>query len=312
MERLDISLIGHIVTTLSFIGVAVYAFARQRVLHRTTRNSTLLFFVIMVISLFFAGINIFRFLYEITGGREFSLTTDIDLTAQYSGIFVESAFILILFANKIIIEPKSKPARVLAIGAHPDDIEIAAGAALSKMRDAGYQIYGLVLTVGEKGGNGDVRPNEARRGAEFLGLDEVEVRNFTDTRLASEAIEVTTAIEDMIAKCRPEIIFTHSIHDLHQDHQSVYEATLRAARNTRTTILCYESPSATQDFHPTYFVDVSKYVDVKIRAMREHGDQKTKPYMKPDLVRGKLAFRGAQAKVDYAEAFEVARMVSAI
>jgi len=312
MQEMGISLIGHIITTFSFIGVAIYAFARQRYLHRTTRNSTVLFFIIIVISLVFAGINIFRFIYEISGGEEVNLTQNVDLVAQYSSIFVQSAFILILFANKIIIQPKNQAARVLAIGAHPDDIEIAAGAALSKMRDAGYQIYGLVMTAGEKGGNGDQRPSEARRGAEFLGLDEVEVHHFTDTRLAGETVEVIGVIEDMIARCQPDIIFTHSVHDLHQDHQTVYEATLRAARNTKTTILCYESPSVTQDFHPTYFVDVSKYVDIKIQAMRKHGDQKTKPYMKPDLVRGKLAYRGAQAKVDYAEAFEVARMVSAI
>jgi LmbE family N-acetylglucosaminyl deacetylase len=87
---------------------------------------------------------------------------------------------------------------------------------------------------------------------------------------------------------------------------------MRAARSARTTILCYESPSVTQDFHPTYFIDVDKYVEVKVQAMREHWNQRKKTYMKPDLVRGKLAFRGAQAKVDYAEGFEVARMVSAI
>jgi LmbE family N-acetylglucosaminyl deacetylase len=136
--------------------------------------------------------------------------------------------------------------------------------------------------------------------------------DFADTDLSSDVAKITSLIEETIAKIHPDIIFTHSIHDLHQDHQTVYEATMRAARTARTTILCYESPSVTQDFHPTYFIDVSKYVDVKIRAIREHWDQRKKTYMKPELVRGKLAFRGAQAKVDYAEGFEVARMVSAI
>jgi LmbE family N-acetylglucosaminyl deacetylase len=90
----------------------------------------------------------------------------------------------------------------------------------------------------------------------------------------------------------------------------VYESTLRAARDTRTTILCYESPSATQDFRPTYFVEVGEYVDIKIQAIREHRDQRKKTYMKADLIRGKLAFRGSQAKVVYAEGIEVVRMIS--
>jgi LmbE family N-acetylglucosaminyl deacetylase len=309
---MGISIAGHVITTLSFIGVAIYALVRQKRLHRTTSNSFFLLLVIIGISFLFALINAFRLVYELSGAREFSFTTNLDLLAQYSGLFFQSVLILVLFANKIIIEPRTQPGGVLAIGAHPDDIEIAAGAALSKMRDVGYKIHGLVLTAGEKGGHAEIRPREAQLGAQFLGLDEVKVCNFTDTRLSAEIVEITAEIEALIAQIKPDIIFTHSLHDLHQDHQTVHEATLRAARNSRTTILCYESPSATQDFHPTYFVDVDKYVEIKIRAIREHWDQHNKPYMKPDLVRGKLAFRGSQAKVEYAEGFEVARMVSGI
>jgi LmbE family N-acetylglucosaminyl deacetylase len=312
MPRIVVSLIGHIITTLSFIGVAIYAYMRQRELHRTTRNSTTLFIVIIAICIFFSGVNIFRIVYELYDGQESNLTTEFDLVAQYSSIFIQSSLILVLFANKIVVRTKSSAGRVLAIGAHPDDIEIAAGAALSKMRDAGYSITGLILTQGEKGGQGEIRPEEARRGAEFLGLDEVRVLDFCDTRLSEEANKLTATIEEMIQRVEPDIIFTHSNHDIHQDHQSVYEATLRATRNARITILCYESPSATQDFHPTYFIDVSPYVEVKIKAIREHWDQRNKPYMRPEQVRGKLAFRGGQARVDYAEGFEVARMVSAI
>jgi LmbE family N-acetylglucosaminyl deacetylase len=312
MADLGISFVGHIITTVSFLGVAIYTFVRQKNLHRTTRHSSNLFYAIIVISLAFALINLFRLLYEVFGSSETNLSTDVDMVAQYSSIFMQSALIMVLFANKIIVQPRSHVGRILAIGAHPDDIEIAAGAALSKMHDAGYHITGLVLTHGEKGGREDVRPGEARAGAEFLGLDNVQVLDLCDTRLSSDLGNVVSAIEAMIASVQPDIIFTHSAHDLHQDHQTVHEATLRAARSVRTTILCYESPSVTQDFHPTYFVDVDKYVNVKIQAIRQHWDQHKKPYMKEDLVRGKMAFRGAQAKVDYAEGFEVARMVSAI
>jgi LmbE family N-acetylglucosaminyl deacetylase len=308
----NVSTVGHVITTLSFIGVAFYAFMRQKDLHRTTLNSYLIFYAIIGISLVFASINLFRLVHELNEIRETTLTSDLDAIAQYSGIFIQSALILVLFASKIEIKPRPHPACVLAIGAHPDDIEIAAGAALAKMRDAGYGITGLIMTRGEKGGNGDARPVEAERGAKFLGLDSVKVLDFNDTHLSEDIVRITAAIEGMIDKIQPEIIFTHSNHDLHQDHQTVYEATLRAARNTRTTILCYESPSVTQDFHPTYYIDVEKYVDVKVQAMREHYDQRKKSYMKPDLVRGKMAFRGAQAKVEYAEGFEVARMVSSI
>jgi len=55
---------------------------------------------------------------------------------------------------------------------------------------------------------------------------------------------------------------------------------------------------------------VCGYVDVKIEAIHKHWDQHKKPYMNPDLVRSKMNFRGNQAKIDYAEGFEVVRMVS--
>jgi LmbE family N-acetylglucosaminyl deacetylase len=310
-QVINISTVSHTINTLSFIGVTVYAFIRQKDLHRTTRYSSALFYAIVGVSLVFASINLFRLTYELVENAETTLTTDADVIAQSSGILIQSVFILLLFSSKILIRPILRPGRILTIGAHPDDIEIAAGAALAKLRDAGYLISGLVMTRGEKGGDGDTRPVEARRGAEFLGLDSVQVLDFTDTHLSADIVNITNAIEEMIIKVQPDIIFTHSAHDLHQDHQTVFEATMRAARSTRTTILCYESPSVTQDFHPTYFIDVDKYVEVKVKAIREHWNQRKKPYMKPDLVRGKLAFRGAQAKVNYAEGFEVARMVSA-
>ncbi len=118
------------------------------------------------------------------------------------------------------------------------------------------------------------------------------------------------AIDGIIREFEPDMIFTHSRHDLHQDHQTVYESTLGATHDRRTTILCYESPSVTDEFNPIYYIDVCGYVDVKIEAIRKHWDQLKKPYMNPDLIRSKMNLRGVQAKIDYAEGFEVVRMVS--
>jgi len=310
MEQSFVSIVEHVIASLSFLSVGVYTYLRQKEIRRSTQRAAALIYTIIGVSLLFAVINLGRLTYELLGRPENLISTNFDLVAEISGILIQSVLILALFSNRIVVERHVSPARVLAIGAHPDDIEIAVGGTLAKMRDAGYQIAALVLTQGEKGGDGDNRQNEARSGAEFLGLDNIEVLDCTDTRLMTDAVDVTNAIEAMIEKCDPNIIFTHSNHDIHQDHQLVFESTLRAARNTRTTILCYESPSVTQDFRPTYFVDVGKYVDIKIQAIREHRDQRKKTYMKPELIRSKLAFRGGQAKVDYAEGFEVVRMIS--
>lgn len=198
--------------------------------------------------------------------------------------------------------------RVLAVGAHPDDLELACGATLAKLVDTGHEVRGLVMSSGEAGGDEELRLAEARRGASFLGLGALRVHDFPDTRLETAGNDMVRAIEAAIREFGPDVIFTHSAHDQHQDHYAVHQATLRAAR-AHHSILCFESPSVTRDFDPSVFVDIDGYVDVKVEAVLSHRDQAGKPYMTPGRVRGMAAFRGAQAKNTNAEAFEPVRLL---
>lgn len=225
---------------------------------------------------------------------------------DYVSLAVVAGLSIVLIYAKFTVKTVDVPKRVLAIGAHPDDLEIACGATLAKMRDCGHIIYGLILTQGEQGGAADTRAKEAQKGAGFLGLNIVDVKDFKDTRLAEQANEICLSIEEIIKRFKPDIILTHSANDQHQDHTTVFEATLRAARNN-STILSYESPSVTPSFKPTIFIDVANYLDVKLESIRQHHDQKGKRYVQKDHVRGIAAFRGGQAKVRYAEGFESVR-----
>jgi LmbE family N-acetylglucosaminyl deacetylase len=306
------SIIGHFLAAGAFIFVAVYVILRRKALFRVSQHASGTFLSVVSINLILSFLQLFRLGIELTGASETIATLNLDWISNSISIMAQSLVIIILFTQKIVVEPRLHPGRVLAIGAHPDDIEIAAGASLARLHDRGYQINGIVMTEGEKGGHSNTRPLEAKKGARFMGLDQLDLHDFTDTRLTEDGLLMTQVIETQIHSFQPDIILTHSPHDLHQDHQAVFEATLRAARNVRTTILCYESPSVTPEFLPTYFIDACGYVDVKIEAVHQHWDQRGKPYMRADLVRSKLAFRGGQAKIEYAEGFEVARMISAI
>jgi LmbE family N-acetylglucosaminyl deacetylase len=198
--------------------------------------------------------------------------------------------------------------KVLAIGAHPDDLELACGATLAKLVDAGHEVRGLIMSTGEIGGDKNLRPIEAERGASFIGLSRLTVLDFPDTALETVSNEMVQAMEVAIKEFEPDVIFTHSVHDQHQDHYAVHQATLRAAR-AHHSILCFESPSVTRSFDPSVFVDVSRYVDVKVEAVLTHRNQAGKPYMTPQRVRSMAAFRGAQAKNANAEAFEPVRLL---
>ncbi len=300
---------GHLAAAAAFLGVAGYVTVRRRLITRTVRRSRTIYWLMLFACLLFALTHAARLVPLLTRGMS-SLPAWPDLVSDYPGLIGQSLIVVALTHLQVVGTNGAARRRILAVGAHPDDIEIACGGTLAKMRDEGSQVWGLVMTQGEKGGNGHVRPCEAQRGAEFLGLDQVQILNLPDTRLQECAQDVHATIERVVREFKPDLILTHSPHDLHQDHQTVHEATCRAARNL-SMILCYESPSVTREFAPTFFSNIGDYLDIKVDGIKEHWDQRSKPYMQEERVRGVAVFRGGQAKLRYAEGFEVAHTASA-
>ncbi|GAA0226934.1 PIG-L deacetylase family protein [Cryptosporangium japonicum] len=217
---------------------------------------------------------------------------------------------LLGYAQRRWIEarPAAQPRRIVAIGAHPDDLELACGGTIAKLHDSGHEIHALVMSGGEIGGDFSKRPAEAIRGGRLLGATSVVVHDFPDTRLQAHEFEMTQIVEAALRRYNPDIVLTHSGNDQHQDHHAVHLATLRAARQ-HSAILCYESPSVTDKFSPQVFVDIGDYVDVKVQAVKAHRDQADKPYMTDERIRGLASFRGAQAKINHAEGFEPVRLL---
>jgi LmbE family N-acetylglucosaminyl deacetylase len=212
-------------------------------------------------------------------------------------------------ANRRRRETTPRPRRVLVVAAHPDDLELACGGTLARLSDQGHEVHAIVMSSGGQGGHASTRRDEALAGAGLLELSAISVREFTDTRMVNELEQMVRAVESAVELFAPDVVFTHSQHDQHQDHFAVHLATMRAARRC-STILCFESPSVTTDFAARYFVDISDYLDVKVDAVRLHEDQSAKPYMSAGHLRGTAAYRGSQAKVAHAEGFEIMRALS--
>ncbi|MDP9806302.1 LmbE family N-acetylglucosaminyl deacetylase [Trueperella bonasi] len=225
------------------------------------------------------------------------------IVASLAGIL--GAFVMYQL-HKIHGNKTAKPRRVLAIGAHPDDLELAVGGTLARLADSGHEIHTMIMTAGAVGGDPEIRAQEAINGSKFLGASRCDVYDFTDTKLETDMNGMIAAIEKKINQFNPDIIFTHSANDQHQDHAAVHLATLRAGRRHRA-ILCFESPSVTTQFTPKVFVDIDDYVGVKSSAVAIHENQAGKPYMTEDRVSGMAHFRGDQAKMSRAEGFEPVR-----
>ncbi|ACQ78602.1 response regulator receiver protein [Beutenbergia cavernae DSM 12333] len=170
---------------------------------------------------------------------------------------------------------------VLAIGAHPDDVEIGVGATLAAHAAAGDRLTILTLSPGAVGGEVTLRHAEALEAAAVVGARLVHLA-FPDTRL-DPADGLITAIEEVVADVRPDRVYTHTSHDRHQDHRAVHEAVQVAARQV-PSLWCYQSPSSTVQFQPNRFVDVDGFVETKLRMLAAYASQAHRDYMDPGLV----------------------------
>lgn len=195
--------------------------------------------------------------------------------------------------------------RVLAIGAHPDDVEIGAGATLARHFSKGDEVRILTMSRGHVGGDEGSRVDEAHRAADVLGAA-LELRDLEDTRIPDHGPTVR-AIEQAIREFAPHTVYVHSDHDVHQDHRAVHRATMVAARAV-PRVLCYQSPSATIDFRPSRFVRVDDQLDTKLEAIAAYSSQTAiRDYLEEDLLRSTARVWGRFGRCRYAEAFEVIR-----
>jgi len=171
---------------------------------------------------------------------------------------------------------------VLAVGAHPDDVEIGIGGLLAAHAEAGDSITILTLSRGGRGGVADDRQHESLAAAELLGA-RLFVKDLVDTEISGGGSTVRL-IEEVVQEIQPTIVYTHSAHDRHQDHRAVGEATIVATRRVGT-VACYQSPSATIDFRPTRFVRIDDFLDRKLRLLECFGSQTaTRDYLEPEFV----------------------------
>lgn len=198
---------------------------------------------------------------------------------------------------------------VLAIGAHPDDIEIGCGGALYKYATTGHDVYLLVMTSGGMGGDQQSRKEEQIKSKEVLRAKEIFFGNYEDTRLPSGKKLIDT-IEDVIKSVHPELIFVNFKEDTHQDHRALAKATISATRYIKN-VLFYEVPT-THDFTPNVFVDIGVVMDQKIACLEAHSSQVIRTNIEGssicEIAQAAARFRGIQGRVKFAEGFVSQRL----
>ena len=209
--------------------------------------------------------------------------------------------------------------KILAVGAHLDDIEIACGGTLAKAIKHGHDVKVIVMSKSgytNKEGvvqrSNEIAVKEGMNALNTLGITNIIILDFPTKDIPWNS-DVVNAIDVCISDFKPDIIFTHHPFDTHQAHFGVSNATIGAARR-KNTVFFYEpiTPSGRSyvAFRPQLYVDIGETIDLKVTSLRKHMSEFHK-FGGEDWIEGvhaRCGFRGYEIGRKYAEAFEVLRI----
>ena len=180
---------------------------------------------------------------------------------------------------------------VLAIGAHPDDVEFGCFGTLARFsRDS--KIHIIILTSGEIGGPKKIRINEARESAKLLKA-ELTFLNYPDGNIPVNG-EIVSNLNRYVKELSPQTVFTLYPNDTHQDHRNTSKITVSSCRFVKE-ILFYEVDTTEKDFKPNVFYDITDYFTLKEKALLFHKTQRSKPpFQNLEAIKGLASFRAFQ------------------
>ena len=205
--------------------------------------------------------------------------------------------------------------RALVLAPHTDDGEFGCGGTMARLADAGCDVRYVAFSIATRslpeGFPPDTLAREVREATAELGIPEerltvhdFDVRTFPEHRQG--ILEVLVALWE---EWQPDVVFQPSLHDVHQDHRTVAEEGLRAFK--RTTILGYEIPWNNFDFEYQWYVALEqKHVDLKVAALERYASQHHRRYANAEYVRNLARMHGVNVNREFAEVFQVYRVVA--
>jgi len=223
---------------------------------------------------------------------------------------------------------------ILVVAAHPDDETLGLGGTIARLAREKHKVFIAILGEGitsrSKERNQvnmasvEALRAQSRRAAKILQAKDIFIYDLPDNRFDTvPLLDVVKIIENLIKWINPETIYTHYAGDLNIDHTITHKAVLTATRPIKDMavkeIYAFEVPSSTEwsfkqfkpDFRPNVFVDISKFLDTKIKAFSCYRSEIRKfPHPRSkEAIRSCAQHRGSIAGYKAAEAFELIRSV---
>lgn len=221
--------------------------------------------------------------------------------------------------------------KILVIAAHPDDEVYGMGGTIAKLSSLGYEVYLMIVTDGSSSQYKDrenlaeiieIKKQETLASSSLLGIKEIFYGELPDMQLDSVPhIVVNKAIENIVRRIQPTIVFTHFWGDVNQDHREVFKSTMVATRpvfgQVVKKVYCYNVPSSTEwapqipqyAYNPTNFVDIESFRDVKRMAIEAYKTE-IREYPHPrsvEYVNTADKYMGLSCGLNSAEGFIVIR-----
>jgi LmbE family N-acetylglucosaminyl deacetylase len=199
--------------------------------------------------------------------------------------------------------------KILAVGAHPDDIEMGCGGFIAKAISEKIDVYTAILSKCEdevKGDNADLRADEYIASVKTLGVSKYFIFDFPNRALPGSELQILDKLAELQADIQPDMVLIPYLEDPHQDHNAVAFAGVRTFRKNET-ILQYEIlRHGSHTFTPTLFVDITDFLNTKLEALKCYKSQfERRPYFDLESFKSLARTRGAQSGYEYAEGFVV-------
>lgn len=201
---------------------------------------------------------------------------------------------------------------ILAIGAHPDDIEVGCGGFLAKCIDSGINICTAIMSKCNNTNPNcqiNIREEEYYAATGYLRINKALIYDLPDTELPEHRKEIMSILTNLQEEIHPDLVLIPFLDDPHQDHSTIAHAAIRIFRR-HESILQYEIlRHGSHTFTPSLFVDISDFISKKLKALEYYRTQiDQKAYFDKESYKSLARTRGAQSGFDYAEGFVVYKL----
>lgn len=204
--------------------------------------------------------------------------------------------------------------RILILAPHTDDGEFGCGGSIAKLSEKGAEIHYVAFSSCRasvpEGFPDDILVREVKAATEILGISpqNLHILDFPVRRFNHYRQEILEELVKHQSQLKPDIVFMPSQNDLHQDHHVVAMEGIRAFK--QTTIFAYEIPWNNINFSTQAFIKLDEtHMKTKLEALKKYESQMAKPYANEEFIRGLAKARGVSSGGEYAEAFEVVRLI---